>query len=102
MKKDEVLSIVKELFELGNKKEAEELLAKFDSLIEVVGDKLENDKKATIGKFVSVEKKFVEAKHSDTRTGRNPRTGEPIQIPAKDTPAHEEVRIKGTKKLNEK
>lgn len=96
MKKEELVLLVKELFELGTKKEAEAKLADFDKLIEAVGEKLESKKKATLGKFISIEKKFVEAKPE--REGRNPKTGEPITISAKES--HIELKIKATNALN--
>ena len=40
------------------------------------------------GEKVSLQRGFgsFELRHRDTRTGRNPATGEPLQIPAHDTP----------------
>jgi len=98
MIKDEVLQIVKELFKCETKKEAEEYLVSVDTLVEAIAKKLEG--KAKIGKYIEVEKKHVEAKHSDARVGRNPSTGAEIQIPAKDKDAYDKVTIKATNKLN--
>jgi nucleoid DNA-binding protein len=100
MKKEELVVLVKELFELGSKKEAEAKLAEVDTLVEAIAEKLEPKKKVTVGKYLVVEKKHVEAKHTDARVGRNPRTGESLQIPAKDVPAHDVVTVKATKALN--
>jgi len=100
MKKEQVIEVIKETLGLESKKEAEGKLAEFDKVVKAVTEKLEVKDKARIGSFVEVEKKHVEAKHSDARVGRNPKTGEPIQIEAKDTPAYDKVTIKGTKGLN--
>lgn len=97
MKKEEILQLVKEIFKCETKKEAEEYLGSIDTLVETIAEKLEG--KAKVGKYIEVEKKHVEAKHSDARVGRNPKTGQPIQIEAKDTPAHDKVTIKATKAL---
>jgi nucleoid DNA-binding protein len=100
MKKEQVLDLTKEVLELGSKKEVEAKLAEFDKLVKAFAEKLEVGDKAKLGSFIEIEKKHVEAKHTDARVGRNPRTGESIQIPAKDTPAHDEVKIKATKALS--
>lgn len=100
IKKDAILGLIKEEFELGSKREAEELIEKLDKVIETVKLSLKVDEKASIGKYVSIEKRHVEAKHTDARVGRNPKTGEPVDIKEKDVPAHDEVKIKGTKALN--
>ena len=100
MNKAEILELVKGLFKCETKKEAEEYLVSVDTLVEAIAEKLEVKGKAKIGKYIEIEKKHVEAKHLDARVGRNPRTGEDIQIPEKDTIAHDEVKIKGSKGLN--
>lgn len=100
MKKEELVLLVKELFELESKKEAEAKLAEFDTLVKAVVDKLEVGQKAKVGSFVEIEKKHVEAKHKDARVGRNPKTGAPVNIDAKDIPAHDLVTVKATKALN--
>jgi nucleoid DNA-binding protein len=100
MNKAELVLLVKELFELESKKEAELKLAEVDTLVEAIAKKLEDKKKVTVGKYLTVEKKHVEAKHTDARVGRNPSNGEPINIDAKDYPAYDKVTIKQTKALN--
>jgi DNA-binding protein HU-beta len=100
MKKDELVVLVKELFKLETKKEAEAKLDEVDTLIKAVADELEVDSKATVGKYLTVEKKHVEAKDKEAREGRNPKTGQPVQIPAKHIPAHDVVSVKATKALN--
>lgn len=52
----------------------------YDSLIEVVSEELakEETDKLSLTNFVTFYKK-----QQDARVGRNPQTGEPIQIPAK-------------------
>jgi len=100
MKKDEILQMVKDLFKCETKKEAEEYLVSVDTLVEAIAEKLEVKGKAKIGKYIEIEKKHIEAKHSDARVGRNPRTGAEIQIPAKDVLAYDKVTIKGSKGLN--
>lgn len=100
MKKDEILQLVKEIFKCETKKDAEEYLGSIDTLVETIAEKLEIKGKTKIGKYIEVEKKHVEAKHTDARIGRNPSNGAEIQIPAKDTVAHDEIKIKGTKALN--
>lgn len=100
IKKDAIIGLIKEEFELGSKREAEELIEKLDKVIETVKLSLRVDEKASIGKYVSIEKRHIEAKHTDARVGRNPRTGESLQIPAKDVPAHDVVTVKATKALN--
>lgn len=100
MKKEQVVELVKETLGLESKKEAEGKLAEFDKIVKAVAEKLEVDDKAKIGLFVELEKKHVEAKHTDARVGRNPKTGQPVNIEAKDTPAHDKVAVKATKQLN--
>jgi nucleoid DNA-binding protein len=100
IKKDTIIGLIKDKFELSSKKEAEELLEKLDKVIETVKLSLKVDEKANIGKYLVAEKKHIEAKHTDAKIGRNPRTGEPVDIKEKDIPAHDEIKIKSTKALN--
>jgi len=97
MKKLELVTFTMETLGFEKKKEAEEFLAKVDKLVKAVGDE---GSKTKIGEYIEVEKKHVEAKHKDARKGRNPRTKEVIDIPAKDYPAFDKVTIKATKSLN--
>jgi nucleoid DNA-binding protein len=100
MIKEQVMELTKEVLELGSKKEVEAKLAEFDKLVKAFAEKLEVGDKAKLGSFVEIEKKHVEAKHTDARVGRNPKTGEPVNIGAKDYPAHDVVTVKATKALN--
>ena len=100
MKKEQVLEVIKETLGLEGKKETENKFAEFDKIIKAVVEKLELGDKAKIGSFLEVEKKHVEAKHTDARVGRNPSNGNPINIDAKDYPAYDKVTIKATKALN--
>ena len=99
IKKDEILTIIKDVYGLATKKEAETRFCDLDSLIEVVSSNLQAGEKVNIGKYLTVEKKRVEAKHTDARVGRNPSTGQPVDIKAKDVPAHDVVTVKQTKAL---
>ncbi len=72
-----------------SKKDAKEL---FENVIELISKSLEENKEFTIpgfGKF--------EIKHSEARIGRNPRTGEDIQIAAKNS-----IKFKAAKALNDR
>ncbi|MBY6838819.1 HU family DNA-binding protein [Clostridium botulinum] len=77
MLKKEVLGLIKEKLELGSIKEVEGFVEKIDNVIEAIGEHLEIDDKATIGKLQLTKKK------SEARVGRNPKTGEPVNIPEK-------------------
>lgn len=98
MKKAELLTFTMETLGFEKKKEAEEFLAKVDTLVKAVANE---GSKTKIGEYIEVEKVHVEAKHKEARVGRNPRTGEPVDIKEKNILAHDEVKIKGTKKINE-
>ena len=73
MKKTELVSAISSKMECS-KAAAERMLADVDSVIEVVAGAVEADAKIKVGKYLTVEKKSVEA-----RTCRNPKTGEVIQ-----------------------
>jgi nucleoid DNA-binding protein len=98
MKKSDLLTFTVETLGFEKKKDAEEFLLKIDTLVKAVADE---GSKTKIGEYIEIEKKHVEAKHKDARKGRNPRTKEVIDIPEKDIPAHDEIKIKATKKINE-
>jgi len=100
MKKEQVMEVIKETLGLESKKETEGKFAEFDKIIKAVVEKLEVGDKAKIGSYLEVEKKHMEAKHTDARVGRNPRTKEAINIDAKDYPAFDKVTIKATKALS--
>jgi integration host factor subunit beta len=90
MKKEELVLLVKELFELGTKVEAEKKLAEVDTLVKAIADKLEVGQKVKVGNFIEVAKVHVDAK-----TARNPKTGEAIAVPEKIV-----TKVKATKSLN--
>lgn len=104
MKKEELVLLVKELFELGTKVEAEKKLAEIDTLVEAIGEKLESKKKATVGKYLVIEKKHIEAKPAKDGeiTRKDKVTGEKIKTPyhTDAKPAHDEIRVKQTRALN--
>jgi nucleoid DNA-binding protein len=100
IKKDEILTIIKNVYNLSSNKEAETRFCDLDSLIEVISSNLNAGEKVNIGKYLVIEKKHVDAKHKDARVGRNPKTGESIHIQAKDVPAHDIVTVKASKALN--
>ena len=97
MKKSDLLAFTVETLGFEKKKEAEDFLAKVDKLVKAVADE---GSKTKIGEYIEVEKVHVAEKHREAREGRNPRTGEPVQIQAKTTPAHDEIKIKATKALS--
>lgn len=87
MNKAELISRIQELTD-GSKKDIEATLT---ALTSVVTEALQNDDDVTlvgIGKFDSIAK--------TARTGRNPQTGEPVQISARTAP-----RFKASKQLKD-
>ena len=90
LKKEQVVEVVKEVLELGSKKEAEAKLSEIDTIVKAVAEKLAVGDKARIGSFLEVE-----FKHVDAKTARNPKTGEAISVAEKDI-----YKVKGTKALN--
>jgi len=87
MNKAELINRIQELTD-GSKKDIEATLA---ALTSVVTEALQNDDDVTlvgIGKFDSIEKA--------ARTGRNPQTGDPVQISARTAP-----RFKASKQLKD-
>lgn len=78
MKKEDLVLILKEGFELGSKKEANDILADIDTAIELLMANLEVGDSVSLGKYIKLEKRQKEA-----TTARNPKTGETINIPAK-------------------
>ena len=62
-----------------SKKDASSAL---DAAISAIMTEVAAGNKVSIPGFGTFEKR-----HSEARTGRNPRTGEPAEIPASDTPA---------------
>lgn len=102
MKKEEILLLAKELFELDSKKEAEAKITEFDKLVKAIAEKLEVGSKAKIGSFIEIAKKHVDAKPAKdgemTRVIDGVKTKVPYTTEAK--PEHDEIRIKQTKLLN--
>lgn len=87
MNKAELINRIQELTD-GSKKDIEATLT---ALTSVVTEALQNDDDVTlvgIGKFDSISKA--------ARTGRNPQTGEPVQISARTAP-----RFKASKQLKD-
>jgi len=102
IKKDEILTIIKDVYGFSTKKEAETRFCDLDSLIEVISSNLNAGEKVNIGKYLVLEKKHVEAKPSKngemTRVIDGVNTKVPYTTEAK--PEHDEVRLKSTKQLN--
>jgi DNA-binding protein HU-beta len=73
--------VIQELAERADltKRAAEDAL---NALLEIVGEELAKGNKVTLTGFGT----FLVRKRA-ARMGRNPQTGEPIHIPAQDTPA---------------
>ena len=79
IKKDELVSKLVEAGKVATKKEAFELIESIDGVVEVASEVLGVDNKVAIGKYITIEKT-----HKEATTGRNPATGEAIEIPAGD------------------
>lgn len=77
MSKAELVSAIAEISEL-TKKDAEKALSAF---IEVVTEELKKGEKVQLVGFGTFE-----VAHREARDGRNPHTGETIQIPATNVP----------------
>ena len=79
MTKPEVLTTIVESGLTETKKGATELLEKVTALVDLFEEKLEAGDKVTLGDRLVIEKKPKEA-----RVGRNPKTGELVQVPPRD------------------
>lgn len=77
MKKSELVQAISEKMELS-KAEAARRIDAMDVIVETIAETLEVGSKAKIGNYIVVEKKEVPA-----RTGRNPKTGEVLNIAEK-------------------
>lgn len=77
MKKAELVQAISEKMELS-KAEAARRIDAMDVIVETIAETLEVGDKAKIGNYIVVEKKEVPA-----RTGRNPKTGEVLNIAEK-------------------
>lgn len=77
MKKSELVQAISEKMELS-KAEAARRIDAMDVIVETIAETLEVGDKAKIGDYIVVEKKEVPA-----RTGRNPKTGEVLNIAEK-------------------
>ena len=78
MNKNELVAAMAEKSSLSKKTCA----AALDAFVEAIGDALKNGDKVHLVGFGTVE-----VKERAARTGRNPRTNEPIDIPASKQPA---------------
>ncbi|WP_252225020.1 MULTISPECIES: HU family DNA-binding protein [unclassified Clostridium] len=87
--KEGLVLLVKEVFELGTKVEAERKLAELDTLVETLIEILEDGDKIKLGKYIEVSKVLV-----PERNARNPKTGE-----EKIVPEHLEMKVKRTTAL---
>ena len=78
LKKDDVKLMAKEGLGLQFNKDAEQLIADIDALVEILAKSLKENQKAPIGKYIVLEKQIKEEHKS-----RNPKTGEEITVPEK-------------------
>ena len=78
MTKPEILSTIVEGGLAETKKGALELVEKVSALVDLFEEKLEVGDKAKFGRLV------LEAVHKDARVARNPKTNEPVDVPARD------------------
>lgn len=89
LKKDELLTILKDVLALGSKKEAEGFLKEVDAMIEALSNRLNPQEKVKIGNYFTVEKVHVDEKEGTCN-------GIPYV-----TPEHDEVNVKKTTALRE-
>ena len=79
MTKPEVITTIVESGLTETKKGASELLEKVTALVDLFEEKLEAGDKVKLGDRLVIEKK-----HKEAKVGRNPKTGEAVNVPAKD------------------
>lgn len=79
LKKEDIIEAIMEAGISETKKGAVDVIVTVDAVIEAVAKKLAVDVKAPIGKYITVEKA-----HKEASIGRNPASGETINIEAKD------------------
>ncbi|TYB83953.1 MAG: HU family DNA-binding protein [Kosmotoga sp.] len=87
MRKDDFITKIAEKNDM-TKKKAKEV---FDSIFEEITDVLDDDDKLTVRNFGTFK-----VSHRSARKGRNPQTGEEIQIPARKV-----AKFKASKSLKE-
>ena len=79
LKKEVIIEVIQGQTEGQTKKGANEEIKKIDELVEKLVEKLEVGDKIKVGEYFTITKT-----HKDATTGRNPKTGETINIEAKD------------------
>ena len=79
MTKPEILSTIVEGGLAETKKGALELVEKVSALVDLCEEKLEVGDKAKLG-----DRLVLEMTHKDARVARNPKTNEPVDVPARD------------------
>ena len=79
LKKEEIIEVIQSQTEGQTKKGANEEIKKIDELVEKLVEKLEVGDKIKVGEYFTIEKK-----HKNSRVAKNPKTGEIINIEAKD------------------
>lgn len=87
MKKNEVLEVIKNGLELKTKKEAGEVLATIDAVVEVLVDALDSSEKVNLGNYIVLHKKSLPAQEG-VAMGK-----------AWKKPARDEIVLKRTSKL---
>ena len=98
MTKVELLKLVQDSAEAqGHKVSRKDVEAVVDALTEVLVSELKNQKEATIPGLLKIVLADVAPKAA--RVGRNPKTGESVQIPAK--PASSKLRARFLKHLKD-
>ena len=79
MTKPEILSTIEEGGLAETKKGALELFEKVSAFVDFFEEKLEVGDKAKLG-----DRLLLEMTHKDARVARNPKTNEPVDVPARD------------------
>ena len=79
MTKPEVITTIVESGLTETKKGASELLEKVTALVDLFEEKLEAGDKVKLG-----DRRVIEKKYKEARVGRNPKTGELVNVPPKD------------------
>ena len=79
LKKEVIIEVIQSQTEGQTKKGANEEIKKLDELIVALVEKLEVGDKVKLGEYFTIEKQ-----HKDARVAKNPKTGEPIDVEAKD------------------
>ena len=79
IKKEDFAKVLSEAEVTESKKAAKELLDKITDVVTTAQETLEVNQKVAIGEAITITKL-----HKEARTGRNPKSGEEIEIPAQD------------------